>query len=470
MSKLYVVLCLSSLCILSAGCAGLNNGLNNSNTVSTNSEKLNQYVTHSSGSIKMPPMKTLTLANGLKIHFIKDDRLPRVSINLLIGVGQRSESESLKGINALTSSLLDQGTEKSSATDLADRLGALGAEVDIKPGSDFVTISTDSLSPDADALLNILKEIVLTPAFKSEEIERTRSQVIAVLQKKMDNPGQYASQLFDEWMFLGHPYAGDEMGTIESVKKITRKDIVEHYSTWFRPGISSLAISGKFDESFEKNVMTAFAQWQPQTTQLSVKSSLQKFDKVEFKVVGKKGLKQAEIRMGQVGIPRGHEDFLTMRLVNEALGGSFGSRLNQVIRDDQGLTYSIYSYMDGRGEVGTFQINTFTKNSTVGKIVKETLRVFNDFVEKGISGDELEAAKNQLAGQFPRAIETSDRLAFNILALEYYGVPFSYLTNFNKNVRAIKLKDANAALKRTLIGNRMKVLVYADPEVEVQLK
>ena len=106
--------------------------------------------------------------------------------------------------------------------------------------------------------------------------------------------------------------------------------------------------------------MTAFSQWQPQTTQLSMKSSLQKFDKVEVKVVGKKGLKQAEIRMGQVGIPRGHEDFLTMRLVNEALGGSFGSRLNQVIRDDQGLTYSIYSYMDGRGEVGTFQINTFT--------------------------------------------------------------------------------------------------------------
>lgn len=428
------------------------------------------YVIYKSGSVSMPPMRKEVLSNGLKIHLIKDNKLPRVSINLLLAVGSASEPEGYDGLNAFTASLLDQGTKKWKALEIADKLGALGTEIEIKPGSDFITIAADALVSDADELLDIVAEVVMAPKFDQAEIERARSQVIALIKKKEDNPGQFASQKFEEWIFKGHPYAKDELGTIESIQKIQRKDVLAHYKKWFRPQVASMAITGQFDEAFAAKAKKVFASWAAGPSPEVISQQIVQAKTIEVKVDGKPGLKQAEIRMGQKGLPRGSADFMLVRMANEALGGSFGSRLNQVIRDDQGLTYSIYSFMDGRGQTGSFQISTFTKNETVGKTVSETIRVFQEFVKNGITQRELDAAKNQLAGQFPRSIETSDRLAFNILALDYYGVPFSYLTDFNRNVRAVTLADVNNAIKKYFDKDSLKVLVYADPVVAGQLK
>lgn len=430
------------------------------------------YEVHRSGSIKMPPMKTVILDNGLKVVFLKDDRLPRLSMTLLVGVGLASEPKGREGLNSLTASLLDQGTQSYSALQLADKMGALGTSFEIKAGSDFVTIAADVLSTDSRDLLKLYSEVILKPAFTKSEIERARSQTLAVLQKKKDNPGQYSSQLFKEWLYAGHSYANEELGTEVSIRAIQREDIVNHYQQWYLPKNAKLAIAGKFDQNFEEEVIKAFSKRQGHWSDKMTPSIFQAIDpstKLEIKLEKKTGLKQAEIRIGQIALPRVHEDFLIMRLANEALGGSFGSRLNQVIRDDQGLTYSIYSFMDGRKQSGSFQISTFTKNETVGKMVSEVLRVFDDYVKNGITEQELEAAKNQLAGQFPRAIETSDALAFNILALDYYGVPFSYLTDFNKTVRSFSLSEVNAAIRRHLKRDSLKVMVYGDDSVARQL-
>lgn len=427
------------------------------------------YMQYSSGSVRMPLMKSEVLTNKMKLHFIKDEKLPRISYQILIGVGQSEEKPGIEGINAMTASLLDQGTRRYKALELADKLAVLGTEISIKPGSDFVMISVDALSIDAEELLGILEEVVLNPRFDKAEIERVRSQTIAILKRKLDNPGTMASQEFENWIYEGQSYGRDEMGTLESISRISQADIKKHYEKWYRPQFTSMAITGKFDSNLEQKVKATFAKWNSNEAQLQRQNKSQMVTKNEVKLVPKANLQQAEIRMGQPALPRGSSDFLILRLANEALGGSFGSRLNQVVRDDQGLTYSIYSFLDGRNQSGTFQIGTFTKNETTAKTIDETLKVFNKFVEDGITERELEAAKNQLAGQFPRAIETADRLASNILMLEFYGVPFDYLTNFNKNVRSFEVTQVNRAIKSNLKTNSLKILVYGNPQLAEQL-
>ncbi|MGZ3742681.1 MAG: M16 family metallopeptidase [Pseudobdellovibrionaceae bacterium] len=411
---------------------------------------------------KLRPMREMQLENGLKIIFISDNSLPRVSFTMLAKVGALQDPKGKEGVNNLTAQLLEQGTQTKNAMALADELGQLGIEVGIDPGHDFTIISMDGLVNSADKLLSLYSDIVMNPAFLDVEVARAKSQVIAQQQKKIDNPSSYANDIFDEFLYQGHPYANDVTGTPASVKKITKQDIIRHFLNNYRPNNAELAVVGRFNKDFELKVAEAFKKWSGKPIKEVPMPELKPIQNLEVKLVSKPGLQQAQIRIGEFGIRRNDPDFLKLRLANVALGGEFGSRLNQHVRDDLGLTYSIYSSFDSRLDRGPFIISTFTKNETVGKTLDESLKVFTDFVDKGITEAEMKAAKEQMMGQFPRAIETADRLAYNILILHFYGVPLSYLQDFMKNVESLSLREINESIQKHLNAKNLRVVIYAD--------
>lgn len=418
--------------------------------------------TTSAGQFKLRPMREMQLENGLKIFFITDNSLPRVSMTLLAKVGSQQDPRGKEGLNFLASQLLEHGTQSRNALALADEMGSLGTEVDIHPGNDFTVISMDALVSTAEKMLSIYSDIVMNPAFLGAEVARAKSQSIAQLQKKIDNPSSYADDAFDSFLFQGHPYANDVMGSVASLRKITKQDIIRHYLNYYRPNNVQIAVVGRINRAFEAKVAEAFKKWSGKPIRDVELPELKPIQGHEMKVIRKRGLQQAQIRIGTYGIRRNDPDFLKLRLANVALGGEFGSRLNQRIRDDLGLTYSIYSYFDARAQRGPFAISTFTKNESVGKTIEETLKSLSEFAEKGITETEFDAAKEQLMGQFPRAIETADRLAYNILVLNYYGVPLSYLQDFNKKVEALSLKEVNQAIQKRLDSKNLRILVHAD--------
>jgi zinc protease len=436
-----------------------------------NKEEKPPHASSGSSGFKLRPIREVQLENGLRILFITDNTLPRVSMTMLVKVGARQDPQGKEGLNNLAAQLLEQGTQSKNAMVVADELGQLGTEISIEPSSDYTILAMDALVNSSDKLLNLYSDIVINPAFLDSEVARAKSQTIAHQQKKIDNPSSFADDAFDEFLFKGHPYANDVTGTPASVKKITKQDIIRHYLNNYRPNNAQLAVVGRFDKAFESKVGEAFKKWTGKPIRDFTTPELKPIEGLEVKLVSKAGLQQAQIRIGEFGIRRNDPDFLTLRLANVALGGEFGSRLNQRVRDDLGLTYSIYSYFDSRADRGPFVINTFTKNETIGKTLEESLKVFTDFVEKGLTEAELKASKEQMLGQFPRAIETADRLAYNILILNYYGVPLSYLQDFNKNVAALSLSEVNDAIKKHLDVKKLRVLVYADEKkVGNQLK
>lgn len=462
MKNISSVLALSVLCSVMVACS--------SSSKNVKTPSVPGYVTKSSGSFSLHPYKEVTLENGLKIIFIRDTSLPRISLTLMVRTGSMQEAEGKFGLNAMTAYLLEHGTQSRSATVLADYFGQLGTSLDISPGADVTTVYGDSLSTSSAQLLEVLSDVVMSPAFKESEISRVRSQMIAGLQKKKDNPSAFAEDKINEFVFGEHPYGRDTQGTVESLKKVSKQDIIKHYLTFYRPNNSSMAVVGNFDSDFEQNVSAVFGKWTKRSIPETVVSAPPVNDKLQVKLIVKKGLQQAQVRISTLGIARSSEDFLKLRLSNEVLGGSFASRLNQKIRSEQGLTYSIYSSFDVRKERGSFDISTFTKNETAGKMVAEVLKTVEQYVTEGAKENEISAARSQLVGQFPRAIETADRLAYNMLALDFYGIPYDYLTQFNENVESISLKDANLSMAKNIDLKRFKILVYGDQQIISQFE
>jgi zinc protease len=451
--KLFSSLVVSAL--ITASCASTS-----SNTPKSQAPKNGHY--------ELPGFTEKTFANGLTVFFIKDDTLPRVSLTLLVKTGTMQEPADKAGLNALTAYLLEEGSQSRNAMQIADEFGQMGTSLDVSPGYDVTTFYADSLINKSNQLLTVFSDLVISPAFNDKEISRLRSQMYAVLTKKIDNPGNYADEISDQQVYGVHPYGRDIGGTKETLRALTKQEIIRQYLTFYRPNNASLAVVGNFDQAFEKQVEEAFGKWTKRTIPTPKVPAPAPIEGLKVKIVTKKGLKQTQIRVGATGIERLDPDYLPLRLGNEVLGGSFGSRLNQRVRDDLGLTYSIFSSFDVKKAAGDFEISTFTKNETAGQALDETLKVLADYVEHGATQVELEAGKNQMIGQFPRAIETADRFAYNLLSLDFYGVPFTYLVNYNKTIAGMKVSEVNEAFRRHLNAQNLRVTVYGDPHVVSQ--
>lgn len=424
-----------------------------------------------SNSFSIRPYKKQTLENGLEVYFITDTSLPRVSIQALVKVGAVNESLDKAGLNALTAYLFEQGTSKRNATVIADELGTLGTNLTISPDNDFTSLGVDALSNGSYKMLDLFADILMSPMFAEKEIQRTKNLMLAGIKKKIDNPSEYASSEMSKYLYgAGARYGLDTEGTEESLKALRKKDIMKHYLAYYRPNNTALAVVGNFDAMFEEKVKATFGAWQKKTTPKLVYTEPTEVPGFKVKLIVKKGLQQTQIRFSHFGIERKNPDFLTLRLGNETFGGGFAGRLNQKIRDDLGLTYSIYSYFDVRLQKGSFEISTFTKNENAVRVVDEVKKVLETYLAEGATDKEVSASKNQLVGQFPRAIETADRLAFNLMALDAYGIPHSYLTDYNETVMGISASEAKKAMNKVLKVDNFKVLVYGDPSIVPQFE
>jgi len=425
----------------------------------------------SAGPFKMRPVEEKTLANGLKILYIKDMTLPRVSFQMMVLSGSSQDPMGSEGLAEMTLSLLEQGTTKKSALQVADDFAQLGSSFGESASSDYVMMTTAGLSEFKEKLLALYADVVLSPSFATTEVERKRSQILAELAQLQDQPTEYAGLLFDRELFAKHPYGNPVSGTIDGVKSLSRSQVIKNYFSTYRPNNAMLAVSGNFDSKFQELVEKTFSKWASAPVTKNQFEAPTPNSQMEVKLFTKPGLQQTQIRIGQLGIPRVDPDFLKLRMANVILGGAFASRLNQRVRDDLGLTYSIHSQFDARVGTGSFEISTFARNEKVSEALKNTLQVVKQFSSGDVTESELKASKALLVGQFPAAIETVDRLAYNLLVLRLYGVPDAYLVNFFDNVNSVRLRDLNETIRRHIKVDQMKIVVFADEKaVQDQLK
>lgn len=413
-------------------------------------------------SYTIKPYQTLTLQNGLKVYLIKDASLPVFSVQVLVSSGLKDDPPELAGLANMVGELLDRGTATKDANKIADAFAEIGGEVSVTTQNEYTLISASALSVYRERLLELFLDCLQRPAFRSEELQKVKSQITASVQKLIDNPSAYADYLASKEYFTGHPFSNLAAGSIDSIRKIRKADVLNHYSKMYRPNNASIAVVGDFSEEFEKTLIKKFETWARNDSYAQPAKPVSSKSKRLIHFVSKSGLAQTQIRYQLAGVPRNHPDFIALRAANIVLGGSFASRLNQKIRDDLGLTYSISSSFSFFQKFGVYTVSTFTRNDKMAETIQQVDLVLKEFGEKGITDKELQAAKALLIGQFPLAIETSDKLATNLLILNFYGVPSGYLENFIKNVGQLSTRQVNEAIRRNIDFATATVTVFAD--------
>ncbi len=403
-----------------------------------------------------------TLSNGLKILYVEDNPLPYVSFALLVKSGASTDPDGWPGLTLFVAEMLEKGTAKRSATEIADDLGRMGADFSTTVTADYSLVAASSLSPHADQLLSNLVEVASNPAFSAPEVDRMKKQILAAIQKRIDDPDALADAAWDDFLFENHPYAKPLLGTHRSIQGLRRKHVIQHYLRHYRPNNSILAVTGQITPELMQKVETAFAAWEQREVPAVTYPEFPKIEKVEVRLVDNPALSQAQVRVGHKGIRRDNPDFIPLRVANTILGGAFASRLMDRIRKQLGLTYGVDSTFDARVNFGPFEISTFTKSESVGQTIQETLKVLEQFQHAGATDEELKRTKGYLRGVFPAAIETAEKFAQNLLLLRLYGIPDTYLSNYLRDLDRVSLSDINRVIQRYYDPKNLKVLVYGN--------
>jgi zinc protease len=414
------------------------------------------------GDVKFPPYEVRTLANGLQVVAVLHHEQPSVTVRLLVRAGAAEDPDGKAGVASLVGSLLDQGTTSRSAAAIADTIDYVGGALGTGGGTDLSFINALVMKDSLALALDLVSDIARNPAFAPEEIERQRGQILSSLKVSYQDPDYVASSVADRLIYGFHPYGIPAVGTPESLGRITRDDLVEFHRRWFTPNNSILAIVGDLtaEEAF-KGAERAFGGWPRRDVPASRADEPPAATK-RVVLVDRPNAVQTEIRVGQIGIPRKHRDFMALNLAVKVLGGEGANRLQNVLRSERGLTYGASADLDAFKRTGDIIADTDTRSETTGDALKVVLDEFARLQRETVSDRELDGVQNYLTGSFPLTIETPDAIAVQVLNTLSYELDISELETYRDQVNAVTVDDVQRVAKAFLRPERLSIVLVGD--------
>lgn len=439
---------------------------------------------HAIGGIDTPPPpsapsdisfaqpKEATLENGLRVIVAERPGLPLLAAELLIRTGAEIDPEGLAGAASMTGSLLTEGTEKMSATQIAVAIESLGGSIDSGARWDASSASVVVMSDKAEPALSILSDVILHPAFKQEEIDRLKKQTLDSLRVVMQQPGALARYVTDRVVYGSSEYGHAASGTMETVQAIKRDDLVKIYKTYYTPQNATLVLAGNLTlEQGKKYAQQFFGDWkaEPSAGNEPVRSAPTDW-KPEIVVVDMAEAGQASVTVVKPAIKRDSPDYYAGLVTNAALGTGFVSRLNREIRIKRGLSYGARSALDSRRNGGSFFASAQTKNESAAEVANLLQSELKRLGTEPVQGDELKSRQAVLTGGYARNLETNRGLVATIASLATYGRPLDTVNKFIPTINAITAADVSAFAAKYFATPASLVIVGKAPEFLDALK
>ncbi len=413
-----------------------------------------------------------TLDNGLKYIVIQNKKLPLVQVRIIFNGGASLDPQKHQGLTYLTGQLLLKGTIKRTAQQIAEEFEFLGSTINISTNFDYTLISTEFLKYNFQDGMNILAEIITSPALDSREIDKEKEKLISDLKSSLENPTYVANQFFNKLLFEGHPYSQSIQGTIKKINDISARQVRNHYKTYFIPNETTIILYGDVETTdAEKLIKNLFLSWQKgQEIKLSQKP-IQKISGLKLILVDKPGLTQAQIRVGNIGINQNNPYEIPISIVNTILGDGFTSRLVEEIRVKRSLTYGARSSFQAYKQSGKFLISTFTKNQTVGEVIQIILDELKKLKSTGVSNWEINKAKNYLIGELSRNLQSPEKFVDYVVQNIFYQKDKELILKFADKIKNTSREEIQKAINEYFPERNVLVVVVGDAkEIKTQLE
>ena len=418
---------------------------------------------------KLPTPTRFTLPNGLRVSLVAYGTVPKALVRLTVQAGNADDPDGQTWMADLTGDLLLEGTKTRSASRIAQDAAAMGGAVAVQAGENLTTVGGEVLSEFTPAMVDLVADVVKSPAFPESEVARLKANLARRLSIAKSQSGQMAAEAFRAALYPGQSY-GRLFPSATALEAYTLANAKAFWSGHYGADRAALYVVGVFDsKATEAAIRRAF---QGRSKAAAPAAAAPKpSTKRTLTVLDRPGASQSTVWLGMPVVDPSNPDYVPLAVTNALLGGSFGSRITSNIREQKGYTYSPFSQISVRRQ-GAFwaEIADVTTNVT-GASIKEILAEIDRLRAEPPSAAELKGIQNYLAGTF--VLQNSSRIgiANQLQFLALHGLPDSYLSGFVARVHAVTPAEVTRLAKTYIRPEEATLVVVGDrKEIDAQLK
>jgi zinc protease len=396
---------------------------------------------------------------GIEFWLVRDSTVPLIAIDFAFRGGASQDPADKAGLAEIAVGLLDEGAGDLDSTAFQARLERKAIELQLRSSRDHVRGTLRTLKENQDEAFELLKLALTAPRFDPKAVERVRAQAVSRLHRQSTNPGSLANRNWWETAFPGHPYGRPVSGTLESVARITVDDLKDYVRRVLARDFLKIGVVGDTDAAGAGRLVDLAFGSLPQKAELQPVPKTAPQGRGVRKVVDL-DVPQATIMFGGSGIARNDPDFMAGYIVNHILGGgSFSSRLYEEVREKRGLAYGVYTSLAWFESAAILLGNTATRSEataeTIGVIENELQRMAKD----GPTDDELAKAKAYLKGSFALSLDTSSKIAGQLVQIQLDDLGIDYFDRRAALIDAVTLADAHRVARRLLESGILTIVV-----------
>jgi zinc protease len=410
------------------------------------------------------------LKNGIVIFLQEDHELPFVSGAVLIPGGAHDEDPAKTGlVDLYGQAWRTSGTAKMSGDQMDDVLEAKAAHIETSGDANSTSLSWDSLKADSDQVFTLALDLLLHPDFKVDKLQLAQQQEATGIVRRNDDEGEVASRESAKLVYgPDSPYT--RQPELSTIGKVTVADL----KAWHDKTITGkliIGISGDFDPTTMEAKLRAAFEPLPPVKPMPPQHETFHDPAHTLSFIGKDDVNQSNIQIVGLGTDRHNPDVPALAVMNEILGGGFGSRLFQKVRTELGLAYAV------GGGIGfdydhpaLFRVMVLTKSTSTVEATKAAMDQIAGLTTNPFTEDEVKSAKDQILNSFLFRYDTREKVLAERERLEFYGYPADYLETYEAALKKVTLADVTAVAKKYIHPDKLAVLVVGnEPEIKPPL-
>ena len=381
------------------------------------------------------------LPNGVVLLVAERPTIPIVVVRAYVRAGSVYDPADAGGLANLCADLLTRGTAKRTGPELDQAIEFVGGSLEGGASRDGATIGLAVLRKDLALGLDLLAEVLLQPTFPEAELKRRSEDIAAGIQRSEQDPETVANRAMAQLLYPGHPYSRPVSGTVESVRRLTREQVVAFHRDNYRPdGVVISVVGAVTRDEIRRDLLARFGAWAAPAAPRPAIPQAPASPPVETRRIDR-NLTQATVSLARPGIRQDHPDYFPLVVANYIVGGGSASRLYTKVREERGLAYSVYSGL-GPGRYGSsYSVGLQTRLEAVDEAVRLVKDEMARMARDPVTARELELAKAYLIGSYPLRTDTSDKLAGLLVVVEENRLGLDWPDRFKAGIARVTAAD-----------------------------
>ncbi|MCT4661431.1 MAG: insulinase family protein [Tissierellales bacterium] len=401
-------------------------------------------------------IKNYFLKNGVQVLIEPLSHVKSASIGYWVNTGSVQEQENEKGVAHFIEHMLFKGTESRSAKEIATSMDHIGGQLNAFTSKECTCFYAKVLDEHINVAIDVIGDMIQNPLFSERDITREKGVVLEEISMYEDSPEDIVHDELARLAYSGHALSMPILGTVESIEKMTREDILGYYNCHYKPKNLVIVIVGHVEETSVLELLEkSIGQWDTKCDKkIEVGKEIYTGLQNSFRT---KDIEQFHTCIGFPNVERESKDYYAMLVLNNIVGGSMSSRLFQKIREEMGMVYSIYSYPTNYKNSGMMTIYAGMNPNEALNVINTIFDEIRIIKENGIESQEFVTAKEQLKGNYILGLESTSSRMISYGRGQILNKKIKTQEEVLKNIEAVREKDIEKLIPKVFDYEKINI-------------